>query len=68
MSEQTQQPESEEFDPVAESNVLINKWLGETYGLPITLQLTKLGFAVIEALEAAYKAGQASVNHSEQTK
>lgn len=39
------------------TNQLVNRWLQETRGLPITLQLTKLGFAVINGLEAAYKAG-----------
>lgn len=39
------------------TNALINDWLTQTRGLPVTLQLTKLGFHTIIALEVAYKAG-----------
>lgn len=46
------------FDASEMTNSLINGWLEKTRGLPITLQLTKLGFAVIEALEEAFALGQ----------
>lgn len=36
---------------------IINRWLKETQGTPMTLQLVKLGFAVVEGLKAAYVAG-----------
>lgn len=36
---------------------LINDWLKEAQGLPITLSLAKLGIRVIEAMNAAYVAG-----------
>lgn len=49
---------SEEFDGPEIANELINRWLQETRGLPITLQLTKLGFAVIEGLEKAFELGR----------
>lgn len=36
---------------------MINRWLRVSRGLPNTLQLTKLGFAVVAELESAYQAG-----------
>ncbi len=39
------------------TNELVNGWLERTQGLPVTLQLTKLGLAVIDALGKAFKAG-----------
>lgn len=45
------------FDATAVTNDLVNAWLDETRGLPVTLQLNKLGFKIIEALESAYQAG-----------
>jgi hypothetical protein len=50
-----------EFNATEITNTLINGWLNETRGLPVTLQLTKLGFKCIEALNDAYLAGRASV-------
>lgn len=46
------------FDAAEMTNKLINDWLEQTRGLPITLQLTKLSFAVIGGLEAAYEFGK----------
>lgn len=46
------------FDAAEMTTKLINDWLEQTRGLPITLQLTKLSFAVIGGLEAAYELGK----------
>lgn len=46
------------FEPQDMTNELINRWLQETRGLPITLQLTKLGFAVIQGLQLAFELGR----------
>ncbi|HEC61417.1 hypothetical protein LCGC14_0761760 [marine sediment metagenome] len=35
------------------TNELVNSWLQETIGLPITMSLGKLGFKVVDALESA---------------
>ena len=37
-----------------QATALMNAWLQETRGLPVTLQLTKLGLRIAEALTAAY--------------
>ncbi len=36
------------------TNQTVNDWLDVSKGLPLTLQLIKLGFAIINALELAY--------------
>lgn len=40
---------------VAMVNETTNRWLESTRGLPVTLQLTRLGFAMITMLEKAYR-------------
>lgn len=47
-----------DFDASEMTDKLINDWLAETRGLPVTLQLTKLGFAVEEGLEQAFELGR----------
>lgn len=37
-----------------QATALVNAWLQETQGMPVTLQLTKLGLRIVEALTAAY--------------
>ncbi len=44
-------------NPPEVANAVINRWLDDTHGLPIPFQLTQLGFAVIAALESAYREG-----------
>lgn len=39
------------------TNQTVNEWLDKTRGLPVTLQLTKLGFSIIDALEVAFTQG-----------
>lgn len=52
MAESTQN-----FNAVEITNDLVNAWLDETRGLPVTLQLSKLSFKIIEALQNAYTHG-----------
>jgi hypothetical protein len=47
-----------QFDPIQMAEKLVNDWLTEVGGLPITLALSKLGFLVVDALEQAYQYGQ----------
>lgn len=45
------------FDAVEVTNQVVNEWVQQNFGLPITISLNRLGFAVAEALEAAWRAG-----------
>lgn len=47
-----------DFDASQITTKLINRWLEKTRGLPVTLQLTKLSFAVVDALVEAYELGR----------
>lgn len=40
-----------------QTNQIVNDWLEEAAGLPITIGLSKLGFQIINGLEAGYRAG-----------
>jgi hypothetical protein len=46
------------FDATAETNALVNGWLEEQAGLPITLSISKLGIRIVQALNAAYETGR----------
>lgn len=58
MNQEPKAGEKPAFDLAAISTQLINDWLKKTHGLPVTLQLAKLSFAVIEGLEKAFSLGQ----------
>lgn len=51
------QPTPDSPDLMPKANELINKWAQENFGLPVTVSLNQLGFAVIEALDDVYKLG-----------
>jgi len=48
------------FDIPDRTTKLVNGWIEETTGLPMTLVFSRLGLLIARELEAAYKAGAAS--------
>jgi len=55
-----------EYNAHEEGQKVVNEWLQEDRGLPVTLGISKLGLRIIGALKAAYEAGQQSQQKTEQ--
>jgi hypothetical protein len=51
-----------QFDPIQMAENLVNEWLREAAGRPVTSSLSSLSFRVITALEYAYLCGKYGIN------
>lgn len=58
MPEMPETTDPDAFDPIEVTNQVVNGWIGEAMGLPVTLTASKLAFRIIAALRQAHAAGK----------